>query len=130
MKLMTLVAIATMFLLACKADVAAPAGQPAASKSAATSSPSRIDGAKARELVSAGAVLLDVRTQAEFDGGHLDGAKLIAVQELAGRIGEVGPKNEPVVIYCASGRRSNRAATMLAEAGYQKVYDLGPKSAW
>ncbi len=88
-----------------------------------------VKGAEARQLVAQGATLLDVRTPGEFRAGHIEGAKLIPVQELGSRIAEVGSRDVPVVVYCRSGNRSATAARMLRDAGY-KVYDLGPMSAW
>lgn len=82
-----------------------------------------------RRLVASGARLLDVRTAGEFASGHLPGAVLLPVDQLAGRLGSVGPKDRPVVVYCHSGLRSARAATLLRRAGYV-VYDLGPMSRW
>lgn len=88
-----------------------------------------IDGAEARQLVSEGAGLLDVRTKGEFDGGHLPDAQWIPVAELAGRVDEV-PKDQTVIVYCRSGGRSARAAQILKSAGFEEVRDLGPMSAW
>ncbi len=85
---------------------------------------------KARELVAGGATLLDVRSPGEFGGGHVRGAKNVPVQELASRIGEVGAKDKPVVVYCASGMRSASAASMLRRAGFQSVHDLGAMARW
>lgn len=99
-------------------------------KTEAPAVPTKVDGAKAKELVKSGALLLDVRTQSEFDGGHIEGATLIPIQELDGRLAEVGPKDKPVVVYCASGMRSGRAAATLAKSGWGKVYDLGAMSNW
>jgi rhodanese-related sulfurtransferase len=84
----------------------------------------------ARQLVSSGARLLDVRTAAEFAGGHIAGAVNIPVQELGGRSGEVGPKEKPVVVYCHSGSRSLFAARTLRQAGFQAVHDLGAMANW
>lgn len=89
---------------------------------------SRISGSDARALVEQGALLLDVRTQGEFASGALPGATNIPVQELARRVGEV-PKARPVVVYCASGMRSARAAALLRRHGID-AHDLGPKHAW
>lgn len=105
----------------------APQAEPAAP--AKKANPSRVDGAGARELVKNGATLLDVRTPGEFSSGHIEGAKLIPVQELGGRVEEVGPKDKPVVVYCRSGARSSAAAAMLAKAGYE-VHDLGGMGNW
>ena len=85
---------------------------------------------QAHLLVSAGATLLDVRTPGEFAGGHLDGARNLPVQELARRIGEVGPRDKPVVVYCHSGARALVAAQTLRAAGYREVVNLGPMAAW
>lgn len=89
-----------------------------------------VDGAEARSLVAAGARLIDVRTPEEFASGHIDGAVNIPIDELPARIGELEPSEDPVVIYCRSGRRSAIAATALVDAGFEAVYDLGPMSAW
>lgn len=87
-----------------------------------------IDGPEAHALVAAGATLVDVRTPAEWQDGHLDGAVLIPVQELEQRLQEIA-RDRPVVVYCASGTRSARAAATLRAAGYD-VRDLGGMSRW
>lgn len=76
-------------------------------------------------LASGEAVLVDVRTPGEFSGNGLEGAKNIPVQQLDQRLGDVGDKDDPVVVYCRSGSRSSRAAQMLERAGFETVYDLG-----
>ena len=90
---------------------------------------SRVDGAGASALVKEGAFLLDVRTRTEFAGGHLPGATNVPVDQLARRMDEI-PQGRPIVVYCRSGARSNRAAGMLATGGYGPVHDLGPMGAW
>jgi phage shock protein E len=87
-------------------------------------------GAQARELVQAGARLVDVRTPAEFAAGRLPGAINIPVQELGDRLVELQPKDTPVVLYCRSGRRSGSAARTLKSAGFAVVHDLGPMGRW
>jgi phage shock protein E len=89
-----------------------------------------VSGAEARKLVGNGALLLDVRTQEEFALRHIEGALNIPVQQLDRRIGELGTKDRPVVVYCRSGRRSAHAARMLQEAGYTSVHDLGGMNRW
>ena len=74
-------------------------------------------------------VILDVRTQDEYNEGHLDKALLIPVDELEGRIDELD-KNNPIIVYCRSGARSNRAANILIENGFSKVYDMGGILDW
>ncbi|MFO0692097.1 MAG: rhodanese-like domain-containing protein [Polyangiales bacterium] len=107
-------------------ETGAPASAEASGSGARA--PQRIDGPAARQKVSAGATLLDVRTPGEFAERHVDGALNVPVQELEERLGEV-PRDRPVVVYCLSGGRSAAASRMLAAAGYE-AYDLGPMSAW
>lgn len=81
-----------------------------------------------REIIAQGGILLDVRTPAEFAGGHLDGALNIPVDALASRLGEL-PADKTIVVYCRSGRRSAIAADLLTDAG-RKVIDIGTMGAW
>lgn len=97
---------------------------------ALTRSGGNIDGAKAHELVAGGAQLVDVRTKDEFAAGHLPGAINIPVQDLERRLGELGPKDRAIVVYCHSGQRSRRAARILRGAGHGDVSDLGAMRRW
>jgi rhodanese-related sulfurtransferase len=90
----------------------------------------RISGGQARDLVAKGAMLLDVRSPGEFAGGHLDGAVSIPVQELAGRIDELGDKTDQIVVYCQSGNRSAMAKRLLESHGFANVHDLGGIGQW
>ncbi len=75
-------------------------------------------------------MILDVRTPAEYAEGHIAGATLIPVQELANRLSEV-PKDRQVYVHCKSGRRSARAAKLLAENGFDRIENmLGGIIAW
>lgn len=89
-----------------------------------------VKGPKAREMVKNGALLLDVRTPDEFRGGHLDGALNVPVQELGGRVSELGDPGRPVVVYCQAGGRASMAEQLLRRAGFQEVFNLGGISAW
>jgi phage shock protein E len=89
----------------------------------------------AHRLVSGGAVLIDVRTPPEYAERHIEGAANIPVDELAGRSSEIakltgGDKAKPIVVYCHSGKRAARAKTLLLEAGYQQVTNLGGIDDW
>lgn len=87
-----------------------------------------IDGVGAHTLVAQGATLVDVRTPMEWEAGHVEGAVLIPLSDLGGRLHEI-PRDRPVVVYCASGSRSARAAAVLGAAGYN-VRDLGGMARW
>jgi len=90
----------------------------------------RISGGEARKLVANGAMLLDVRSPEEFFGRHLDGAISIPIQELSGRIGELGDKTDEIVVYCQSGNRSAMAKRLLESNGFTNVHDLGGIGQW
>jgi phage shock protein E len=90
----------------------------------------KVSPAAARKLVDDGAKLVDVRTVAEFAGGHIDGAVNVPVQELGGRLGELGDKAAPIVVYCRSGARSGRAKRILMGSGFTTVHDLGSIGRW
>lgn len=70
--------------------------------------------------------LVDVRTLAEHMEGHIPGSLNINVQdkEFASCVDDLLDKNRPIALYCRSGRRSRKAAKLLIEKGYQKVYNL------
>lgn len=76
--------------------------------------------------------ILDVRTPQEHAQGRLEGSVLVPVDELASRLGEVPiDKNQPILVYCATGRRSRAASRLLAEKGYTAVRDMkGGIAAW
>jgi rhodanese-related sulfurtransferase len=93
-------------------------------------SASTISAAQARSLVEAGATLVDVRTPAEYGGGHIDGALNIPIDQLAARIGELGDKSAPIVLYCRSGARSGRGMRLLQAEGFEQVLNLGAMSRW
>lgn len=93
------------------------------------------DSKLAHRLVDEGALLLDVRTDAEYRERHLDGSKLIPHTELAARIGEVldaqgGDKNKPIVVFCRRGGRAATAKAILFDNGFTEVTNLGSIDAW
>lgn len=74
-------------------------------------------------------LLLDVRTPEEFASGHIQGAVNISVETLRQRLNEV-PREQPIIVYCRSGNRSAQAASILAQANYTDIHDLGGINAW
>jgi thioredoxin 1 len=76
--------------------------------------------------------VLDVRTQGEYNNGHLTGAVLIDYykDDFKTRLSRLD-KNKPVFVYCAAGSRSSSAADVLADLGFKQIYDLkGGMNAW
>lgn len=81
--------------------------------------------AAAHEKIKQGALVVDVRTPSEFSTTHYEGATNIPVQELNGRLAQLGDKKRAIVVYCASGMRSAQAARILTAAGFTDVTDAG-----
>lgn len=87
---------------------------------------------QAKELIETNPslVILDVRTDWEFEEGHIEGAINIPVEELQQRLGELNPGDE-ILVYCRVGNRSRRAAQILADNGFSRIYNmLGGIEAW
>ncbi|MCC6984946.1 MAG: rhodanese-like domain-containing protein [Anaerolineales bacterium] len=74
-------------------------------------------------------LVLDVRQPDEFRSGHIAGAKLIPLNELQRKMGEL-PKGREIVCICASGNRSTSAAKMLAKEGFNVLNVSGGMLAW
>ena len=76
-------------------------------------------------------VLLDVRTQEEYNAGYIAGALLLPYDEINAKATIVLPdKEKEIVLYCRSGRRSAIAKKSLLDLGYQKVVDFGGVKRW
>ncbi|MFO1197889.1 MAG: rhodanese-like domain-containing protein [Burkholderiaceae bacterium] len=76
------------------------------------------------------AIILDVREPAEFGAGHLPNARNIPLGELGKRASEL-PAGKPVLICCATGARSGKAASVLKAAGREQVFNLdGGLQSW
>lgn len=92
-----------------------------------------ISAEEAHDLMAAGgALVVDVRTQEEFDSGHVCGAVLLPLDEITqdSASAVVPDKSQTVLVYCRSGRRSAQAAQILAGMGYEHVYDFGGIQSW
>ena len=75
-----------------------------------------IEAPQIKALLAEGALLLDVREPGELRGGHAEGALLVPMQQVPGRLAEI-PKDRPVIVYCAAGGRSFGVAGFLREQG-------------
>lgn len=93
----------------------------------------QISGAEAKALMESeeNYVIIDARTQSEFDEGHIPGAILIPEYEIVSRAeNELPDKNQLILVYCRSGRRSKIAAQALVDLGYTNVKEFGGIIDW
>ena len=93
----------------------------------------QISGAEAKALMDSesGYIIIDARTQEEYDEGHIPGAILIPEYEIADRAEtELLDKNQLILVYCRSGRRSKIAAEELVKLGYTNVKEFGGIIDW
>ena len=100
---------------------------------AADSSYQQITQEEAKEMMDTQEVIiLDVREQDEYDGGHIPGALLLPVGTIdETTVAEVIPdKDSTVLVYCRSGNRSKTASSTLAELGYTNSYEFGGSNTW
>jgi len=74
-----------------------------------------------KEYLEKDAVILDVRTQKEYDADHIEGAFLIPISELKSRLKEVKDLNKPVIAHCRSGIRSAQASQILNSNGIDAI---------
>ena len=78
-----------------------------------------------------GYIILDVRTQEEYDEGHIPGATQISHEEIAEKAEDVlTDKEQLILVYCRSGRRSKIAAEALVELGYTNIKEFGGIIDW
>ncbi|MEX1377180.1 MAG: rhodanese-like domain-containing protein [Eubacteriales bacterium] len=127
-KFLLIIAAATLFLASCTAvdtpsDTSAKditTSEPAAKAEMINNSPAEFEANMEGEFL-----LLDVRTQEEYDAGHIDGSTLIPVTELQSRLDEISDyKDKKVLVYCRSGNRSVTASNILLDSGFTQVYNL------
>lgn len=102
-------------------------------KGSAPSSYRHISQAEARKMMETqtGYILLDVRTRKEYDEGHIPDAICVpneAIQKTPPS--ELPDKNQLILVYCRSGRRSKAAAQKLADMGYTNIIDFGGITGW
>ncbi len=92
-----------------------------------------ITAAEAKQIMDSqeGYIILDVRTQEEYDEGHIPGATLIPNTQIEARAEEVlTDKDQLILVYCRSGRRSKMAAEILVELGYTNIREFGGIINW
>ena len=77
-----------------------------------------------QEIISNGAVIVDVRTKGEYQSGHLRNSMNIPLDKLPQNIKKLN-SNKPIITCCASGARSSSARKILKSNGFEKVYNGG-----
>lgn len=77
-----------------------------------------------RELMKQGAQIIDVRSSAEFQSGHIKGSVNIPLQIISSQLTKI-KKDKPVITCCASGMRSASAKSILLSNGYSDVHNGG-----
>ena len=93
----------------------------------------QISGAEAKAIMDSesGYIIIDARTQEEYDQGHIPGAIMIPEYEIADRAEkELPDKDQLILVYCRSGRRSKIAAEELVKLGYTNVKEFGGIIDW
>jgi phage shock protein E len=115
-----------LFLVAVLVPLALAGCSTDTTTSAEAGSARTVQAAEAASLVDDGATVIDVRTPAEFDSGHLAGATNIDVQaaDFHDRVGELD-REGTYVLYCRSGARAGAAAQMMLDMGFEDVVNAG-----
>lgn len=92
----------------------------------------KISAEEAKEIIeSEDVIVLDVRTQEEYNEGHIKNAVLLPVNDIAVKAEEVlADKDAKILVYCRSGNRSSTASKELIKMGYTNVYDFGGIISW
>lgn len=127
--LMAATVIAALALAGCNSSDSASSSAPAAS----FASYEQISAQQAKELMDAddSLVILDVRTQQEYDQVHIPGAVLLPLDQVQERAEAVLPrKDQLILVYCRSGNRSKQASELLAAQGYVNVKEFGGINGW
>lgn len=74
-----------------------------------------------KEFMDKGAIIIDVRTPGEFQGGHINGSKNIPLNTIGNQIDSIKKLNKPVIACCASGMRSAQATSILKSNGIEAM---------
>lgn len=86
----------------------------------------RITCNEVNDLVSEGAIVVDVRTPGEYETDHIENAINIDSNEIKYVVkGKIKDYETKIIVYCQSGNRSSESAKILVNLGYKNVYDMG-----
>ena len=129
----TAMLLALLVLSGCTATETAPKEEKSTLPSSTAAVYQKISAQEAHKIMdeTQGYVILDVRTLEEFEQGHIKNAVLLPVTDIAAKAEEqLKDKDQVLLVYCRSGRRSAQAAQALIEMGYTKVFDFGGIIDW
>ncbi len=93
----------------------------------------QIDMQEAKDIMDSeeGYIIMDARSQDEFDQGHIPGAIVLPHTEVREKAEELLPdKDQKILVYCRSGNRSKQASQVLVELGYTNVIEFGGINSW
>lgn len=131
---LTLILCLTAALCGCTAQDQPASDTAAQSATVQEDAPyTQIDTAEAARLMQTEKdyIILDVRTEEEYKSGHIPNAICIPNETITGgEIGALKDKNQLILVYCRSGRRSKEAAQKLANLGYHNVKEFGGIIDW
>lgn len=86
-----------------------------------------VSGTEAAKLIreTKDLIVLDVRTKGEYTTGHINGSKLMPVNEIPSRVSELEKfRGKPILVHCASGGRSPKAVTILLKNKFGPIYHM------
>jgi len=72
-------------------------------------------------MLANGAMIIDVRTHGEFQGGHVNGAKNVPLNTIPSKVGFFKKQKKPLILCCASGSRSGQATNYLKSQGIECI---------
>jgi len=118
-------------LVACGGQTNAPAPAADLASSEALSLPVEVDTTTVEQVRHRDdVVLIDVREDSEYAGGHIPGAVLIPLGQISDRLDEI-PQDKTVIAVCRSGNRSGQATSFLRDQGFDNVHNMqGGMNAW
>mgnify|MGYP000665487411 CR=1 FL=1 len=120
-------------LTGCFGAAAGSNGSNATNDSGSSASYQQVNAETAKELMDTedNYVILDARTQAEYDEAHIPGAILIPHDTVTTAAEDALPdKDQLILVYCRSGNRSKQASQALVDLGYTNVVEFGGINSW
>jgi len=130
---LTFLLISTILLSSCSSNVDESNKENSSAESSSLEKATyiKITPEEAKELMIDDNIILDVRTQQEYDDGHIANATLLPLDEIiSGNLEVLTDKDQVILVYCRSGNRSKSASKALIDSGYTNVYDFGGIADW